>query len=488
MRLRTAAVAAALGWAASQAMAQVSSAGQRLAGARLTGVVYDSIGRGPLTAAWVQLVADDRQATAARSATTDSVGRFAFEDIPDGRYRLGFYHPMLDSLGVEPPSRVVTVARHRDLRADLAIPSGGTLGAIICGVRAGRDSGIVVAGAAVAGVVRDARTRLPADGATVIGEWLELQFIPGQVRQRRPRLVVSTETNGWYALCNAPVGGTIFLSASRGTDSTDVMEAVVPADGFLRRDLYVGSSRIVAARDARDDSLTAPTRRVRIGEGRLAGVVVTAEGSRPLTGAQAHLTDGPAARADETGAWTIGNAPTGSRMLEVRAVGFYPVRRAVDVVDGALPVHLSLSTFKAVLDTVKIIATQLPDRHLSGFEERQRTGLGRFYTAADLERRGVIETSDLFRNVPGVQMRGTEIYMRSAFSTGSGALGADQDFYCRPSVYLDGLQLFEASADEIDVAVPARKVRAIEVYTDATVPPQFTRGLTGCGSIVIWTK
>lgn len=141
-----------------------------------------------------------------------------------------------------------------------------------------------------------------------------------------------------------------------------------------------------------------------------------------------------------------------------------------------------------MLDTVKIIAAQLPDRNFSGFDERKRSGVGRYFTAADLERRGVIETGDLFRDVPGVQMRGNEIFVRRSFSNGTWTLGADTDFFCKPAVYLDGLQLSEGSADEISMAAPVRKVRTIEVYTDATVPPQFTRGLTGCSRFVIWTK
>ena len=33
-----------------------------------------------------------------------------------------------------------------------------------------------------------------------------------------------------------------------------------------------------------------------------------------------------------------------------------------------------------------------------------------------------------------------------------------------------------------------RKDVIIEVYNEATVPPQFQMGLAGCGSILIWTK
>jgi hypothetical protein len=304
------------------------------------------------------------------------------------------------------------------------------------------------------------------------------------IDRRRPRVVATTGPNGWFALCNVPSGGTMFVGARHGDEDTDVIEVQVPADGYLRRELFLGASRIVVVGDTspRADTLAPLPRRLRVGDARLQGTVVTAVGERPLAGAIARLSDGASNRADQAGAWTIGNAPAGTRTLEVRAVGFYPVRRAIDVIDGAPPVHLALSTFQAVLDTVRILAARTPDRHLSGFDERARTGLGRFLTAADLERRGIIEISDVFKNLPGVRTEydstGTlQITMRSSFGG-----------YCAPSFYVDGLHLFTLAADELDNIVRAKNVRAIEVYTDATVPPQFQQALSGCGAIVIWSK
>ena len=47
------------------------------------------------------------------------MGRYTFTDIPDGRYRLGFIHPMLDSLGLEPMLRDVRVEGRRTLLENL---------------------------------------------------------------------------------------------------------------------------------------------------------------------------------------------------------------------------------------------------------------------------------------------------------------------------------------------------------------------------------
>lgn len=483
-------VAAAL-FAALHALTANAQGAAPRAGGRVFGVVFDSLARAPLAGAWVQLAVADGRADSSRTVVSDSLGRFSFDDVMDGHYILGFYHALADSLGIEPRGRSVFVASHRTVRADLALPSGGSLRALICGERVGRDSGVVVRGAAVAGVIRAAGDRAPVASASVSAEWLELSLGGSGFDRRRPRLVTSTGANGYYAFCNAPVGGTMYLMASQGADTTDLIEVQVPMNGFLRRDLYVGSSRVDVSHDtaARSDSTRRATRITRVGDGRLTGTVTSAESGRPLAAAQVRIVDGPAARTDERGNWTIGNAPSGTRVLEIRAVGYYPDRRAVDVITGALPQRVALNTFKAVLDTVRIIAKVDPDRQMSGFDERKRSGIGQYYSAADFVKRGLIETSDLFKNVPGVWVENTDdgrvILMRSAFV---GQLTVNPDARCRPSVYLDGMQMFEASIDEIDIYAPLKRVRAVEIYNESTVPPQFARGLTGCGAIVIWSK
>jgi len=489
MRLRLFLAALGVAFGACAADAQASPPAPRAPGGRIHGIVYDSLTHGPLGGAWVQLAAADGRPDSSRTLVTDSLGRYSFDDVADGRYVLGFFHALVDSLGIEPRGRAVSVTGSRTVRADLAVPSGSTLRALICGERIGRDSGVVVRGAAVAGVIRDAHTRAPAAGVSVSAEWLEISLGGGGVDRRRPRLVTTTGENGYYAFCNAPVGGTIYMMASQGADTTDLIEAQVPPDGFLRRDLYVGPARVVVTRDtaARADSTKAMLRVTRFGDGRLTGTVTSAENNRPIPTAQVRIVDGPAVRVDDRGEWAIGNAPSGTRVLEIRAVGFYPDRRAVDVISGVSPLRIALNTFKAVLDTVRIIAKIEPDRLMSGFDERKRSGMGRYYTSADFAKRGMIETSDLFKNVPGMWIENSDtgkvVLMRSAFAS-----MYNRDGRCQPSVYLDGMQLFEASLDEIDFYAPLKRVRAIEVYNESTVPPQFSRGLTGCGSIVIWSK
>jgi hypothetical protein len=460
-------------------VAQSRDSTQRAPGTTVSGIVHDSIGRLPLSGATVQLLAADSLASIVRTTVSDSLGRFTLGDVPDGRYRLGFLHPMLDSLGVDPPLRAVHVDGRRPVRADLGIPSPARLRAAICGSGSAPDSGAVLVG-----VVRDARDRAPAAGVKVVGEWLELSLRAEGVVRRTPRLVATTGDNGWFAMCNVPRAGTMMLIASRDADSTDLVEVQVPADGFLRRELYLGGARaVVVTGDTtpRADTLAPPLGSRRTGDGRLSGKVVAAVGGRPVASALISISGGPQSRANDQGEWRLAGVPLGTRMLEVRAVGYYPERRAVDVVAGAPPIRTALSTMKAVLDTVRVTASR-QNRNMIGFAERRRSGVGRYLTPEDIARRQPVVTSDLFRMVPGLRVDrtpigDTEINMRGTFAE-----------RCSPAVYIDGNYMRILGAADIDDWVGPEEVAGIEIYAAGTVPQQFQPGLNGCGSIVIWTR
>jgi hypothetical protein len=230
---------------------------------------------------------------------------------------------------------------------------------------------------------------------------------------------------------------------------------------------------------------------VRTGDGQLAGRVSAVVDGKPLPGAYVGIPDGPGTRADANGEWSIANAPLGTRVLEVRAVGYYPVRRKVDVIPGAPPVRVALSTLRAMLDTVKITASRLQGRGFDDFAQRRTAGMGKFLSAEEIARRRVLVTSDLFRSMSGVRLvaspdGGRQLLMRGAFAQ-----------ECSPAIYLDGHyrgglasdgMSATLSADFIDAWLKPEDVAGIEIYTQGTVPPQFQQGMSDCGSIVIWSK
>ena len=461
----------------ASSVVQAQDTTNRAAGAVISGIVHDSIARAPLAGATVQAVAAQSVAGVVHTAVSDSMGRFTFSRVPAGHYTLGFFHPMLDSLGVEAPLREIYINGTAPVRADLAIPSAERLRMVICRPKSGAELGAVILG-----VVRDSRDGMPVAGASVTGEWLEYDLMRGGLVRRIQHLAATTGDNGWFALCNVPNAGIVALLAARGSDSTDLIEVQMPADGFARRELYLGPATIVVTADTtkRADSLALAPRRIRTGSGRLSGTVVAAVGGRPLANALVSIVDGPQTRADDRGEWRLNDAPVGTRMLEVRAVGYYPERRRVDVIVGAPPIRVALSTLKAVLDTVRITASKLRGRDLSGFYDRRRTGQGRYLTPDDIAKRGALTASDIFRNMPGIRLN------RAAF--GESVLlmrGAFGD--CTPAIYIDGAYM-NLAPDDIDGWVGTKDIAGIEIYAGDNMPPQFQKGMSGCGSIVIWTK
>lgn len=424
----------------------------RRGGVIVAGIVHDSIGRTPLAGATVQLVPEDAADTP-RTTVTDSGGRYRFDDVIRGRYLIGFFHPALDSLTLEPIVREVEVAGNVTVKFDLAIPGGAGLRGAFCSDQSGNSGGAVV------GVVRNATDGAPLPGATVRAEWIDLALGRGKAFTRPAALETTTASNGWFALCGVPAPGTLDVHVGHGADTTDRIEIGMPDDGFARQDIYVGS-----------------------GQETVSGRVVSFRG--PISEAIVEMPHGTRTRTNPRGQWLLTAIPMGTRVFEVRANGYYPQRLVVHVRPATPPLVVELATFRAVLDTVRIRTTRIRTLDGGGFEERRRTlRSGRFLSEDDIRRRAPVQISDLFRGLPGMRVE-PDITMRGAFSE-EGTMGD-----CTPAVFLDGSPLPPVSSlrsEDIDLWVRPSQIWGIEVYP-RTPPPQFQVAQTACGSIVIWTK
>jgi hypothetical protein len=486
--LALAAVFAHAGAAASQTGSLVSRTGTTV-----SGMVRDSIAHRPLAGATVQLVAADKPASFSRTAISDSLGRYTLTDVPFGRHMLGFFHPMLDSLGLESPVREISVGAETIDHADLGIPSAARLRGTICGARSARDSSTFIVG-----VVRDATDGTPLSGVTVTSGWLEISLGNRGFIRRTPHVSATTASNGWFAICDVPNAGSITLLASRGGDSTDLLEVDIPKGRFLRYELYLDSKRAVTS-----GSALVPEERTKrpahTGTGHLSGTVVTAIGGRAVGEAQVEIVNGPATRANDKGEWTLDNVPAGTRMLEVRAVGFMPTRRHVHVVRGAAPVSVEMWTLSAVLDTVKVRSSRIWGHDLAGFYERRRNGAGRFLTDEDIARKPAVFASDVFRSITGIRLGhaadtvATDMMQRMvADSTREFAkrilIHGITGNWCAPAIYLEGIFMPGLTADDIDAWVRPINISGIEIYSEATAPSEYKQPRSGCGTIIIWTR
>lgn len=448
----------------------------------LRGVVFDSLAKAPLKGALVQLVGSEPSSTFGQTVVSNALGQFELREVPAGAYTLGFYHPMLDSLGMEPIARAITLGTQPQAEANLAIPSVEVLRAAICG-----RGGSAELGGFMVGRVRRARDGEPLPGVQVLAEWMEYTIGAGEVERRTPGRADTTNADGFFALCNVPSLGSIAMLATRGADSTDVIELETGLRGFLRRDLYLGEARsgtLVIDTSTQVERTSAPVRQPgHVGDGRVSGVVLTREATAPLAGAVVRLDNGPQTRTNARGEFTISDAPTGTRRLEVRAVGHNPERRTVDVIDGAPLVRVAMLELTTVMAAVNVTAARNLSRALVEFEARRKSAFGRFLTREDIERRRPVVTSDLFRAVPGLFVDGVRdsdqrIQMRGIF-----------DARCDALIIVNGGVMPGLSAADLDDFAPPRNIIGIEVYQPGTVPAEFQQlsSNTSCGVIVVWT-
>ena len=432
------------------------------AGTTVSGVVYDSVGRRPLANAEVELADAGAQRGIARRARADSAGRFEMPDVRPGRYLIGFYHPLLDSLSLELPTRTVDVAS-TPVRLDLALPSLSTIAAALC-PNTYKDAST----ATLIGRVYDASTLGGLSGATVGIWWREVVVTNAGLQQRQPRVVAPTGDDGGFAFCAVPANTEFGVTAVHDADSTDLVAITVSPGSVARRDLFIG--RVLSG-----DSTTRKTM--------LIGRVHAADG-RPLSNASVALArTGQVARTNDVGRFESAVAASGTNRLEVRHIGFAASENVVDLVSGrATSVDVTLMSVKQLMDTVKIVASRIYDADSFGFQKRRKTGMGYYFGPEDVEKLHVLHVSDLFYRVPSVRIRGDGldriVVMRNFFINGE----------CEPTVYIDGVRLSDMDVTDIDSWVPPQDLAGLEVYNSPERAPMEFTTLEGCGSLVLWTR
>jgi TonB family protein len=175
------------------------------------------------------------------------------------------------------------------------------------------------------------------------------------------------------------------------------------------------------------------------------------------------------------------SGPVGPRTLVVRRIGFRPESLAVTLDPGGLTevtVRLAASVQQLTPLVVEAGRPRYTGR-LGPFYERRDRGMGRYFTAEDIDRRNPHVVSDLIRTVPGARVtrRGAESVITFRGQS------------CTPLVWIDGTPAATAYLDP-DLFAP-NSLAGIEVYSGpATIPVELTwaRGRHACGVIALWTR
>ncbi len=444
------------------------------ASGKIAGVAYDSVRARPMAKAAIQL-AFESDPSISRQTQTDDRGRFRVDSLLPGFWLIGATDQHLDSLAIERLTLRINVQAKGTTRTVLATPSLSSTMRYMCGVNVANDSAGLLFG-----MLRDVRSPALGASGTVRVDWLDLELSRGQLTRTLRTVEAKTRAEGMYFACGVPPGGVLRVRASNATDSSGVLETMVPVFGIGRLDLLVGAARAVSStvRSVDADSV-ADTTTVTLmrGAGRVQGVV-RGKGGLPLANARVSVWGtGLDATTSADGSFTLRELPTGSHTLETRAIGYQAERRIIDLLDAEPTLVSSQLESLASLDTVRVRAIRkVYGRDMAGFEERRRQGLGRFIDEETIAKRQAFRTTDLLRTMAGVRVvpsgSGTRVLMRG------GTSGA-----CAPTVFIDRMRMQDS---DLDTFIDPSIIRGIEVYTAMTTPPEFF-SLSGCGSVVIWT-
>lgn len=444
---------------------------------RLEGFVVDSVHDGMLAGMKISARRLDGVDTTTHTTVSDASGRYQF-DLAPGRYSVSFASSLLDSLEYGVPPVVATVPLAAiPTRLDLATPSGTTLRAAACpGTGLKRWTG------ALLGVVTDAETQRPLEGAEVFVAWTE-QAIDSSSREivnKRRVEHVTTNVSGQYRMCGLPTDERLNVQIGyRGAVGPVAMVMVSDEIGVRVRNVAV-RSQVGGAEDlARVRQIVVEPPRP--GRAAVAGKITRPDG-QPVVGAQLRLLGSlVTTRTNEGGEYALSGLPEGSHELEVRHLGYGLVRRMVELRDGEV-IRANIALERVVsLDSVKVVAHRMSYPEFE--KNRARYYRGTFMDADEIAKRGfrtlplLVQSTHGFRTL--LQSRGRiglqSLYLHRCNLASSGVERLDP-----LNLVIDNMEHMEFS----DVEMPI--VEAVEIYPEGeNAPFKYQRA---CSVIVVWTK
>ncbi len=436
---RTLAILAVAAGVGGQAAAQ--------GGGSIRGLAFDSLLGAGLAGAevWVR--------GTGRIVTTDSTGRFRIDSVPAGRQVLALVHADLDSAGLHSVAAAVAVGVGDTALVTLAVPSLRTLWRRACPppTTVPPDSGILF------GVVRDARTGNRIAGAAIVISWLSLQRVGrAQVMvDTREARVLSDSIGGYYA-CGVGADMRLEVRAYVPADSSGLVQVLPRVRPVARRDLTVGAGTRGAG---------------------LRGTVAGADG-RLVPQARVVVEEAGSTTSGEDGRFTLTGLPAGTQWLRVRAIGYVPLERALELRDGdTTALALVLGRAPVQLDTISVRGVR--PVALQQFEERRRLGMGYAQDEADLRGRPTMRS--VFAGFPSVSIGGRSHFNFVILMPAPGVARG----YCAAAIFIDGLQ---SSAQALG-AYRTDELVGVEVYPrGSTAPGRYQRLDSECGVVLVWTK
>jgi len=215
---------------------------------------------------------------------------------------------------------------------------------------------------------------------------------------------------------------------------------------------------------------------------RLVGTVLDQQTREPISAARIVLLDLAtsgqlaAAASDATGGFALPPFAPGIYGLRVELLGYRTVRDSVTLgvgEDEVLDVYLVPEAVD--LEPLLVRVPRTTAYYMRAFEQRRARGSGTFITREQIERRRGSRTSELLHALAGVRVMYGRQGEAALFVRGT----------CRPQVYVDGVAIHQGAS--IDMAVLGDDIEGMEVYSNATIPPQYA-SQSACAAILIWTR
>ena len=424
---------------------------------QIVGVISDSLSSGFLAGA--DILVEPGSYTAA----TDSLGKFKVDRLAPGAYRLGVFHPRLDTLGITLLTQPIRVGSDSASLVQLAVPSAMTLIRRSCRVQSGPYGE-----SAVIGRVVDAETLAPIARAEVSIAWVEID-ISKEAGVRREPFVVRDTTNEWgsFTFCGLPNSLKATLQAKHGSASTPEIP------------VSLGDQPVELM--ARTVLLPASGAAAKSGKASVSGVV-TLEGARSNAGSRIELVGtGVVAVTNERGEFTMRNVPSGTRVLVVRHIGFLVQVVPVDLSSREeQKIKVSLPRYVEMMDPILVSARSKASLERVGFTRRRKDGVGFFIGPEQLETRRYAFLTDLLKQVPSLRVSygAHGDVVTPARGVTSGCI----------QYYLDASPYVEMTLGDVNRFVAAREIVGIEVYDPISTPAEYVRGGADCTTILIWTR
>ncbi len=237
--------------------------------------------------------------------------------------------------------------------------------------------------------------------------------------------------------------------------------------------------------------------------GSISGTVVRDSSTQGLTGVSVSLLGaGKSSTTNYMGEFIIAGLDAGRYVLELRAVGYTPLRDTIELAAGQrIDREFSLFHAPVRLDSVAVSANVADRSYLSDFENRRKTGMGKFLDSTDLAKAGDNRSfaSFLAGRFPGLSVTpktdpmGANYLSSGRMACSGKAFSCGKPTNCLVALYIDGLPVYipnqtPGSPPDLD-ELRAEHFAAVEWYpSGATAPAQYNSTNSACGVMLLWRR